>query len=145
LAEELTRTHSAQPLPVAVLGLLGAIDLARGSFHWLVPDSGAGIVAGMDLHNAGAPNIVFLLAADGISQIAWGVLDLLVVFRERRFVPLMFAFEAARSAALLVTEYLFKPPVPPVPGRFMHMATFAVAVIMYGLARRCGFGPGQRE
>jgi hypothetical protein len=39
--------------------------------HWLALDSGAGIVAGMNLSYPNSPDVVFLLATDGIGQICW--------------------------------------------------------------------------
>ena len=60
-------------LSLGVLLVLGLVDLGRGGFHWLAPDSGAGIVAGMNLSYPNARDVVFLLALDGIGQIFWGI------------------------------------------------------------------------
>jgi hypothetical protein len=123
-------SSATQRLQAIALAAFGVLDLARGGFHWLAPDSGAGIVAGMNLHNAGGTNIVFLLAAVGIEQVAWGVLYLYVVLRRRSLLRLMFLLEILKSAAILFTEYVQKPPAPHVPGRFMHLATLIISVGM---------------
>jgi hypothetical protein len=132
-ASNSTRDTLQTVMTVALI-LLGSIDLVRGGIHWLAPDSGAHSIAGMDLHNAGGANIVFLLATDGIGQMAWGVLYILVALRERRYLRFIFLLEAAKSAMILFTEYVLKPPVPAVPGRFMHMTTLVVATILFLLS-----------
>ena len=123
-----------------VLLLLGLIDLARGGFHWLAPDSGAGMVAGMNLSYPNARDVVFLLATDGISQILWGTAYLFLVFRAKELVPLALLTEVVRNVMLLATEYWLKPPVAPVPGRFMHLAT---AIVCGGALLPCVL-PGKK-
>jgi hypothetical protein len=113
-----------------VLLALGIVDLGRGGFHWLAPDSGAGIVAGMNLSYPNARDVVFLLAVDGISQIFWGIAYLFFVFRAQQLVPFALLLEVVRGLMILATEYSLKPPVSPVPGRFMHMATTIVCGVV---------------
>jgi hypothetical protein len=106
------------------------MDLGRGGFHWLAPDSGAGVVAGMNLSYPNARDVVFLLALDGIGQIFWGIAYLFFVFRARQLVPFALLTEVARGLMILLTEYSLKPPVSPVPGRFMHIATTIVCGVI---------------
>lgn len=113
-------------LSLITLLALGLIDLGRGGFHWLAPDSGAGVVAGMNLSYPNARDVVFLLALDGISQIFWGIAYIFFVFRAKQLVPFALLAEVLRGLMILATEYSLKPPVTPVPGRFMHMATTLV-------------------
>jgi hypothetical protein len=77
-----------------------------------------------------------LLATDGIEQLAWAGLYLAVALRERRFLGLMFALEGAKSALVLFTEFVTKPPSHPVPGRFMHMFTLALSAVFLLLLQR---------
>ena len=119
-----------------VLMILGGLNLLRGGVHWLAPESGAGSMAGMDLSTSSAPNIIFLLAADGISQFAWGVVYLYIALRQRRFLGAIFLLEALKSGALLFTEYVTKPPVAPIPGRYLHMTTFVTAAAIVLLSLR---------
>ena len=63
---------SLEPFMRIVLAMLGVLDLLHGCVHWLAPESGAGSIAGMDLSTSSAPNIVYLLAAAGISQACLG-------------------------------------------------------------------------
>jgi hypothetical protein len=102
----------------------------------VAPESGAGSIAGMDLSTSSAPNIVYLLAAAGISQVAWGVVYLYIALRERRLLYSILLIEALKSGALLFTEYVTKPPVVPLPGRYLHMTTFVTAAAIVLLSLR---------
>jgi hypothetical protein len=127
---------SLEPLMRIVLAMLGVLNLLQGCVHWLAPESGAGSIAGMDLSTSSAPNIVYLLAAAGINQAAWGVVYLYIALRERRFLGAIFLLEALKSGALLFTEYVTKPPVVPIPGRYLHMTTFVTAAAIVLLSLR---------
>jgi hypothetical protein len=127
---------SLEPFMRIVLAILGVLNLLYGGVHWLAPESSAGSMAGMDLSTSSAPNIIFLLAADGISQFAWGVVYLYIALRQRRFLGAMFLLEALKSGALLFTEYVTKPPVAPIPGRYLHMTTFVTAAAIVLLSLR---------
>ena len=127
---------SLEPFMRFVLAMLGVLNLLRGGVHWLAPESGAGSIAGMDLSTSSAPNIIFLLAAGGISQFAWGVVYLYIALRERRLLGAIFLLEALKSGALLFTEYVTKPPVVPLPGRYLHMTTFVTAAAIVLLSLR---------
>ena len=127
---------SLEPFMMIVLVVLGIINLLRGGVHWVAPDSAAVSIAGMDLGTSSAPNIIFLLATDGISQFAWGAVYLYIALRERRFLGAIFLLEALKSGAILFTEYVTKPPVAPVPGRFLLMTTFVTSAAIVLLSLR---------
>jgi hypothetical protein len=127
---------SLEALMRIVLVMLGVLNLLQGCVHWLAPESGARSIAGMDLSTSSAPNIVYLLAAAGINQAAWGVVYLYIALRERRFLGAIFLLEALKSGALLFTEYVTKPPVVPIPGRYLHMTTFVTAAAIVLLSLR---------
>ena len=128
--------ESLEPFMRIVLAMLGILNLLRGGVHWLAPKSGAGSFAGMDLSTSSASNIIFLLAAGGISQFAWGAVYLYIALRERRFLGAIFLLEALKSGAFLFTEYVTKPPAVPIPGRYLHMTTFVTAAAMVLLSLR---------
>ncbi len=111
------------------LVLLGFINLARGGFHWLAPDSGAGSVAGMNLEYDNADDVIFLLGAAGLLQMVLGVWYLYIVQNKPSMIPLALGTEGGRNVLLLLTEYTFKRPAKPVPGRFMHMAVCILSII----------------
>ena len=127
---------SLEPFMRIILAMLGVLDFLQGCVQLVAPESGAGSIAGMDLSTSSAPNIVYLLAAAGISQVAWGVVYLYIALRERRLLYAIFLLEALKSGALLFTEYVTKPPVVPIPGRYLDMATFATAAAIVLLSLR---------
>jgi hypothetical protein len=127
---------SLEPFMRIVLAMLGVLNLLYGCVQWVAPESGAGSIAGMDLSTSSAPNIVYLLAAAGISQVAWGVVYLYIALRERRLLYSIFLLEALKSGALLFTEYVTKPPIVPIPGRYLHMTTFVTAAAIVLLSLR---------
>jgi hypothetical protein len=127
-------TPHASRVPALILAGIAILNLARGAFHWLAPDSGAGSVAGMNLSYPNAPDVVFLLAVTGVSQLLWGVCYLYIAFWQRFLVSFALGTQAATSALVLVTEYWLKPPVSPVPGRFAHVTTLALSVAGLAIA-----------
>lgn len=60
-------------IPWLVLLGIGLLNLGRGGFHWLAPDSGAGSVAGMNLSYAIGDDVIFLLASLGLMQVFLGI------------------------------------------------------------------------
>ena len=86
--------------PVYVFMLIASISTARSFVHLLAPDGGAGSIAGMDLSVAGADGIVFAFGLWGSSQLIDALIQLLVVFRYRSLVPLMYV--------LLILEILLR-------------------------------------
>lgn len=132
------KPSAAERAPQVALAAIGLLNLARGAFHWLAPDSGAGSVAGMNLDYPNRKDVVFLLGSSGISQLVTGVIDLVVAGRHPDAVRLMLGGEAARSGLVLATEKTFKGPVKPVPGRFAHagVAAFALLALLIGALGR---------
>ncbi|GLV55528.1 hypothetical protein KDH_23720 [Dictyobacter sp. S3.2.2.5] len=112
-----------------LLLLLGIIDIVRGGFHTFAPDSGAGIVAGMDLSTNGA-NIIFLLATDGVSQISFGLWYLFISLRERHLVVPALLLDWLRTGMVLYLEFVSKPPAHEVPGRFAHWSEFLLVSVV---------------
>ncbi len=116
-------------VPWMILFLLGVFSLARGVFHYLAPDSGAGIVAGMDLSFPNGADIVFMLGAVGVMQMALGVFYIWFATKGREFLQFALVVEFARSALFVVMEYSFKMPADPVPGRYAHIAVFLLVTL----------------
>ena len=114
-------------LPLAILCALALFNIARGAFHFLAPDSGAGSVAGMELSHPNRADVIFLLGAIGLMQLSLGVIYIYFVLWARQLIALALWVEAARGALIVLMEFTFKMPVAPVPGRFAHIATLVIA------------------
>lgn len=77
-------------LPAYVFALIAIISTVRSCIHLLAPDGGAGSIAGMDLSVPGASGIIFAFALWGGSQLIYAFVQLLVAFRYRSLIPLMY-------------------------------------------------------
>lgn len=96
-------TVRGSPWPARVFAVIAVLSTVRSCIHLLAPDGGAGSIAGMDLSVAGAEGIVFAFALWGSAQLVYAVVQLLVAFRYRSLVPLMYlllAFETALRMAV---------------------------------------------
>lgn len=113
------------PLARVALALLGAVDLARGAIHVALPDSGAGVIAGLDL-TQGGPSIVLLLATLGVSQIAFGLIEVAAAWRFPALVVPLLALALARTLATVWLLKVYKPLPVDVPGEAGAVAAAAV-------------------
>jgi hypothetical protein len=123
-----------------VLLLTGLVGLGRSLAHLLLPDSGAGSVAGVDLAAAsqlGASGMVFFLAQWGGAQLVEAILQLVVALRYRALVPLMYLLLLLEVGLRMLVGHL-KPlaftHVP--PGELGNWFFLAVAVIGLGACQR---------
>ena len=107
-------------LPVYVFTLIAIISAVRSCIHLLTTDGGAGSIAGMDLSVAGAEGIIFAFALWGSAQLIYALIQLLVAFRYRSLIPLMYV--------LLILETLLRELVGRMkPVSFAHTPPGAVA------------------
>jgi hypothetical protein len=126
-------------IPCLALIGIGLVNLVRGGFHWLAPDSGAGIVAGMNLSYANANDVIFLLASIGLMQVFLGIWYIYFAIWQRSLIPFALLTEVMKNALELLSEYTFKHPVAPVPGRFAHWTILilsALALLLSLYSRR---------
>jgi hypothetical protein len=137
-------SYRGAPFAWGVLAALGALDLARGGIHLLAPDGGAGRIAGIDLTRGGEV-IVMLFAVMGISQLAWGVLNLLVALRYRSLVPLLLALQVAQQALAIWVLWLYKPLTVPAPGKYGVLASFPILSLALWLSLRPRAQEGDRR
>jgi hypothetical protein len=98
-------------------------------------DSGAGRIAGIDLGANGAP-VVSLLAAVGLDQLAWLVIELGAVTRYRRWIPTVLAFLLAKQAAAAWLLWLWKPLGVEAPGKLGALAMLPLVALAFGLSLR---------
>ncbi len=83
-----TNAHYRGPVISAwFLMIAGVLEIAPGCIHYLLPDGGAGVIAGIDL-SAGSETIIRVFAWMGAVQIPFGALLFLIGLRYRSLVPL---------------------------------------------------------
>jgi hypothetical protein len=112
-------------LALAAVGLLGLVNLVRGSIHLFAPDGGLTAIAGLDLSTA-RQTILFFIGAVGVGQITLGLVDFLVVLRHREVVfPLLLVHLAGMALGLLLFFVLRPLPVA-VPGQYGAVFSFLI-------------------
>lgn len=83
-----TNTAFAGPgVAAAFLLLAGVLEVIPGCIHYLLPDGGAGVIAGLDLSQHGE-TIVGVFRWFGALQIPTGLLLIVIAWRYRSLVPL---------------------------------------------------------
>jgi hypothetical protein len=90
------------------LGLYGLLELGTGCVHYLLPDGGAGVIAGLDL-TANKHTIVGVFAWMGALQIAYGIGILSVALWYRPFVPLFLGLGLLERLLMSVATWVMKP------------------------------------
>jgi hypothetical protein len=110
-------------IPVYFFALYAIISAVRSCIHLLSTDGGAGSIAGMDLSVAGAEGIIFAFALWGSSQLLFAIIQLLVAFRYRSLVPLMWL--------MLILEVLLRQLVGTMkPVTFAHTPPGAIGNLL---------------
>jgi len=146
LPAKIDNTIRGSQIPFYVFALYAVVSLVRSCIHLLAPDGGAGSIAGMDLSVAGADGIVFAFALWGSSQLILAVIQLLVVFRYRSFVPFMYL--------MLMLEVLLRELVgktKPVtfahtpPGAVGNQLILPLAALMLGLSLWSAYRQGSAD
>lgn len=112
-------TLRGSKIPFYIFTLYAILSAARSCIHLLALDGGASSIAGMDLSVAGADGIIFAFALWGSSQLLFALIQLLVVFRYRSLVPLMWL--------ILILEVLLRQLVGAMkPVTFAHTPPGAI-------------------
>lgn len=124
LPKQIDNEIRGSKFPFYVFCLTATISTVRSCIHLLSPDGGAGSIAGMDLHVAGASGIIFAFALWGSSQLLFALVQLLVVFRYRSLVPLMWLFMILETLLRKLVGYMK-------PVTFAHTPPGAVANQIY--------------
>jgi hypothetical protein len=127
--------YRGSPLAIGFLWLQIAINAFRGWVHVFWQDSGAGRIAGIDLTHNAAPTISFL-ASIGLDQIAWGVIEIGVVTRYRRWIPTLLAFLLAKQVAGAWLLWVWKPLGVDAPGKFGSLYGVPLVALALWLSMR---------
>lgn len=137
--------YSGRPVAAMVFAILAAVSLGRSLAHLLAADGGAGTIAGLDLTGGGA-NIVFAFGLWGLAQTLYAIVQLLVAFRYRTLIPLMYLLLIVEIAGRMAIGAL-KPPVllHTPPGAIGNYIILPLAAVMLALSlseTRMRNGPG---
>jgi hypothetical protein len=133
--------YDGSRLAVWFLWLQVAVNVFRGGVHVFASDSGAARIAGIDLAQNGAV-IVSMLAAIGVDQLAWGVIELGALLRYRRWIPTVLAFLLAKQAAAAWLLWLWKPLPVEAPGKYGALIGLPLVALAFALSLRRGARSG---
>jgi hypothetical protein len=146
LPAKIDNTIRGSKIPFYVFALYAIVSLVRSCIHLLAPDGGAGSIAGMDLSLAGADGIIFAFALWGSSQLILAVMQLLVVFRYRSFVPfmyLMLMLEVLLRELVGKTKPVTFAHIP--PGAIGNQLILPLAALMLGLSLWSAYRHGSAD
>ena len=115
--------------------LISIVSLVRSCIHILSPDGGAGSIAGIDLSLGGAESIIFAFALWGLSQLIYALIQLLVAFRYKTLIPLMYLILIFETLGRIFVG-MTKPPVllHTPPGGLANYIMLPLAVLMLVLS-----------
>ena len=104
-------------IPIIILGINAIINIFRGSIHFLLPDGGSIIIAGLDIGSGNQKQIIIsIFAIMGASQITWGALQFYILFFAKKMIGVILAFTTVLSGMGVSIIYIFKPLPTIVPG-----------------------------
>ena len=141
LPRTVDRTYRGHKIAAKVFAVLAVVSMGRSLAHLLAPDGGAGSIAGLDL-TAGGANIIFAFGLWGLAQTLYAVLQLLVAFRYRTLIPLMYLLLIIETVGRMAVG-MAKPPVllHAPPGGLANYVVLPLAAVMLALSLRA---PGPR-
>lgn len=88
--------------------MLGIGWVGPGLIHVFLPDGGAGVIAGIEL-DGNAQALIGAFAWAGSTQIAHGLIMILIATRYRPLVPVMLTISLVERGLLTLTGWVTKP------------------------------------
>lgn len=126
---------------VYIFALLTMVTIVRSLIHTFVPDGGANTIASIIIFK-GSPDpnkvIHMIFSLWGLAQLLMGVFYVIVLFRYRALVPLMFLFLTIEYSMRIIIEGALKPLSEiyfqkTTPGTVGNFVIFPLALILFVL------------
>ena len=112
------------------------ITVTRSLAHIILPDGGAGSIATIDLNIEGADIIIGMFAQWGLSQLLMAVVYIVVFFRYKNLIPLMYMIFISEYIGRIVVG-LLKPieTIGTAPGAvgIIPMILFGVIFLIFAI------------
>jgi hypothetical protein len=126
------------------LGLYGLLELIPGLIHFVLPDGGAEVIAGLDL-SQNKHTITGVFAWMGALQIASGLGILAVAFRYRALVPLFLSLGLVERVLMSVAAWVTKPSPTGhhPPEHYVSLLLIPALTVFLALSLRSGRDSGQ--
>ncbi|MFO7796159.1 MAG: hypothetical protein ACQERB_12070 [Promethearchaeati archaeon] len=100
LPEKAENDYKGYKVAEIIFLILTIVTIIRSLIHFLAPDGGAGSIATIDLGVEGAEIIISIFALWGSSQLLMAIIYLIVFFRYKNLIPLMYI--------LIIAEYIMR-------------------------------------
>jgi len=113
---------------VLILGLIGLLNLVRGSIHAFAPDGGAHSIAGLDLATD-KQTVLSLFATIGFEQITLGLFELFVLIRRRDLLTIALAVQTGETILGMVNLWFYRTLPIHVPGQYFNLGTLALLLV----------------
>lgn len=110
---------------IAVIALLGLVNLGRGAIHLFASDGGLEIIAGLD--TSVAPDIILsLIGGVGAGQISFALVDLVAAGLVRQMVRPLLLIHTIQAGLTVFLLLVWRPMPHEVPGQWGALVTFIV-------------------
>ncbi|MGY5878736.1 MAG: hypothetical protein RTV31_00740 [Candidatus Thorarchaeota archaeon] len=132
LPEQINNEFSGYKFTVYAFFAFIIMTVARSLAHMFLPDGGAESIATIDLNTEGADIIVAMFAQWGLSQLLMAGLYIIVLFRYKSMIPLMYIIIIAEYAGRIGMG-LLKPleTVGTAPGAIGNFIIVPLAIILF--------------
>lgn len=112
-------------ISLAIIAVLGIINLVRGSIHLFAPDGGLEMIAGLDISSSTAIVLSFI-GAVGAGQISFALVDFAAVARFRTFVRPLLLIHTAQQILTVFLLFAWRPLPHDVPGQWGALAALVI-------------------
>lgn len=99
--------YAGSGFSAVILAIAGVTAIGPGLIHYLLPDGGAVVIAGLDL-GSNAAVVIGVFAWMGATQIPWGLAQLIVALRYRTLAPLLLSLALLEKTLAAVAAWGFK-------------------------------------
>lgn len=123
-------TYSGLKIAYIFFVIIAIVSFARSLIHIFLSDGGANVIAGLDL-SLGSENIIFAFGLWGVSQVVYALIQLLVAFRYKSLIPLMYIILIIETLGRMMVG-IIKPPIlfHTPPGGYANWILLPLAIIM---------------
>jgi hypothetical protein len=135
-----TDRYGGAPIAKWVFVLLTVITVGRSLAHIFLPDGGAQSIATIPLDrftSNGEATVIHIFALWGLSQLLFGLLYIVVLWRYQSLIPLMYVFVSVEYMGRLLLTFA-KPIVTDgtAPGAIGNYVIIPLALVMLVLSLR---------
>ncbi|NLR94424.1 hypothetical protein [Flammeovirga agarivorans] len=140
LPATINNEYKGHKLALYVFYLITVMTVGRSLVHMFATDGGAQSIATIPLDSYSTPaaqTVILIFALWGLSQLTMGVFYVIIIFRYKSLIPLMYIFLFIEYAMRLVMMYM-KPIITEetAPGATGNYIFIPLSIVMFILSMR---------